>query len=79
MVWIADGNYVRPVRVRLGVTDTVNTEVIGGDLKEGDPIVLGDASANAPAVGEDAKNPFAPQFRGGRGGGGGGGGGGRGR
>ena len=77
MVWIADGNYVRPVRVRLGVTDTVNTEVIGGDLKEGDPIVLGDASANAPAVGEDAKNPFAPQFRGGRGGGGGGGGRGR--
>jgi hypothetical protein len=64
MVWIADGNYVRPVRVRLGATDTVNTEVLSGELKEGDAVVLGEASANAPAAGEDAKNPFAPQFRG---------------
>ena len=58
--------------MRLGVTDSINTEVVGGDLKEGDQIILGEASANAPAAGEDAKNPFAPQFRG-RGGGGGGG------
>ena len=72
-VWVQDGNFVRPVEeVRLGVTDTVNTEVVSGDLKETDNVVVGEnlpGTANA----DDAKNPFAPSFRGTRGGGTGGG------
>jgi HlyD family secretion protein len=72
-VWIVDGTYVRPLRVRLGITDNINTEISGGELKEGDAVVTGDAVAGDVAGGDDAKNPFAPQFRGGRSGRGGGG------
>jgi len=77
-VWIVEGQFVRPLRVRTGITDNVNTEIVSDELKEGQQIVIGDAVAGAAAAsGDDAKNPFAPQFpRGGRGGAGGGGGGG---
>ena len=34
---LADGE-IRPVAVQLGITDNRNTEVVGGDLKEGDRI-----------------------------------------
>src|SRR5439155_11004545 len=62
-IWIEDGNYVRPIKLRLGVTDTVNTEVVSGDLKEGQQVIIGEAAA-AGASSEQARNPFAPQFRG---------------
>ena len=62
-LWIEDGVYVRPVKVRIGVTDNLNTEVIADELKEGEQVVLGEATAGSGASG-DTKNPFAPQFRG---------------
>lgn len=70
-VWVQDGQFVRPVKLRLGVTDSVNTEVVSGDLKEGQAVITGDPVV-ASADGGDARNPFAPNFRGGsrRGGGG---------
>ena len=36
MVWKEESGYVRPIPLRLGITDGVHTEVISGDLKEGD-------------------------------------------
>lgn len=71
-IWIKDGQYVRPVTVSVGPTDTFNTEVSSPDLKDGAEVVVGEIHE------EDASqttNPFAPQVfrRGGRGGGGGGG------
>ncbi len=64
-VWVQDGQFVRPVRLRLGVTDSVNTEVVSGDLKEGQEVITGDPVV-ASADSGDARNPFAPNFRGGR-------------
>ena len=55
----------------LGVTDGLNTEVISDQLKEDQQVVTGEAVAGA-AGSDDARNPFAPQFRRGPGGGGGG-------
>jgi HlyD family secretion protein len=72
-VWVQDGQFVRPIKLRLGVTDSVNTEVISGDLKEGQAVITGDPVV-ATADSGDAKNPFAPNFRGGRRGGSSGGG-----
>jgi HlyD family secretion protein len=69
MIWLADGNFARPVRVRLGVTDGINTEVIADELKEGANVIVGEAVAGAGGA-DEARNPFAPQFRGGRRGGG---------
>ena len=74
-VWIQDGNFVRPAKLRLGVTDSINTEVVSGELKEGDLLVTGEQTAAAAAANDDAKNPFAPNFGKMRGGGTGGGGG----
>jgi len=71
-VWVRDGKFVRPVRVRVGITDGTNTEVSGEGLKEGSEVVIGESRPEQAASG-DAKNPFMPQF--GRKGGGGGGGG----
>ncbi len=61
-IWLADGQFARPVRVRLGVTDGINTEVIADELKEGAQVIVGEAVAGAGG-GDDARNPFAPQFR----------------
>jgi HlyD family secretion protein len=55
-VWVKDGNFVRPVDVKVGVTDRVNTAVFGDDLKEGDQIVTGDVVASTATE----KNPFMP-------------------
>jgi hypothetical protein len=73
VVWVQVANQVKPVRVRVGITDGTNTEVIAEELKANDVIVVGEAKAGAQS-GEDARNPFLPQFgRGNRGGGGRGG------
>ena len=64
-LWVEEGQFVKPVRVRLGLTDGANTEVISDQIKEDDPVVIGEVSASSG--GDEAKNPFAPQFR--RGGG----------
>ncbi len=66
-LWIEDGQFVRPVQVRLGLTDGTNTEVMADELKEGQAVVIGENTASSG--GDETKNPFAPQFR--RSGGGG--------
>jgi len=76
IIWVqAAANMVRPVRVRVGITDGTSTEVIADELRANDVVVVGESKAGAQAA-EDARNPFLPQFggRGSRSGGGGGGG-----
>ncbi|HSI34911.1 MAG: efflux RND transporter periplasmic adaptor subunit [Phycisphaerae bacterium] len=78
VLWLqAAGNLVRPVKVRVGITDGTSTEVIADELKATDTVVVGESKAGAQAA-EDARNPFLPQFGGGRGSRSGGGGGGSG-
>jgi HlyD family secretion protein len=86
-VWVKEGQYVRPVAVKAGLTDGTNTEVHADNLKEGAEVVIGEVITMT--TGNQTTNPFAPpQMRGGprggqggrgaTGGGGGGGGGARG-
>src|SRR5262249_51593439 len=42
MLWVADGAFVRPLRVRVGASDGVQTEVEGEGLDEGIDIVIGE-------------------------------------
>jgi HlyD family secretion protein len=58
-VWVKDGQFVRPVDVKLGVTDRVDTAVTSDQLKEGDEIITGDIVAGD----ETAKNPFMPPLQ----------------
>jgi HlyD family secretion protein len=66
VVWISDERWVRPVRLALGINDGNATEVTRGELREGDKVIVGDASGSASDNGYTS--PFTPKFsgRGGR-------------
>lgn len=51
-----------PVQIRTGITDEVNTEVTGGDLKEGDQIITGEVLPDESPSGPQ-RGPFGPRFR----------------
>jgi HlyD family secretion protein len=64
-VWIAEGKFVRPVPVSVGLTDGAFTEVDGKGLTEGLRAVIGESTREAEAASAAERNPFAPQiFRG---------------
>ncbi len=75
MVYILENGAPKAVAVQTGITDDVNTAILGGDLKEGDLLITGVVTASQGNAG-GTTNPFAPTLV--RGGGGGGGGGNRG-
>jgi HlyD family secretion protein len=79
MLWVVEGKFLRPIKVRVGITDGINTEVWGQDVKEGLEIVIGEQQQAAAG---GTVNPFTPQIprpaRSGSANGGGGGGGGSG-
>jgi HlyD family secretion protein len=60
ILWIPDGEQVRPLRARLGLTDGGMTEVEGEHLAEGLEIIIGQQSR--AAEGSDTTNPFAPKI-----------------
>jgi HlyD family secretion protein len=74
VVYVLENGLPMAVAVQTGITDDVNTAILGGDLKEGDQIITGQMVTDQGGGGSTV-NPFAPTpFRGGGGGGGGGGG-----
>jgi HlyD family secretion protein len=60
-VWVQDGEFVRPVTVKLGMTDGVLTEVFGNELPESTEIITGEQQQSAQSDG--TTNPFTPKFR----------------
>jgi HlyD family secretion protein len=58
-VWVVDGESVRPLKVHLGLSDGIMTEVIGGELRDGPPFVVGESTADPSA---DSGNPFTPKL-----------------
>jgi HlyD family secretion protein len=59
-VWIKDGNFVRPVDVKLGVTDRIDTAVTGEGLVENSQVIIGDLDPTGAAGGV---NPFLPPVK----------------
>jgi HlyD family secretion protein len=60
VVWVQDENFVRPIKVHLGLNDGAMTEIIeGGDLQEGMAVVTGETARSS---GDSTTNPFAPQM-----------------
>jgi HlyD family secretion protein len=71
-VWVKDGDFVKPVRLKIGLSDGVRTEVLPDrvevlpdgrkeehySLKVGEDLVTGEEEV--AAGGGDAKSPFAP-------------------
>jgi HlyD family secretion protein len=62
IIWVKSGDSIRPHRVRTGVTDGLNTEIRGRNIKEGDEVVLGMVSKEAKTTQTQQQNPFAPQM-----------------
>ena len=46
-VYVIDGKQLKPITVQLGITDNRNTEIVSGDLKPGDKIIVGDNPTTA--------------------------------
>jgi HlyD family secretion protein len=62
-LWVRQGGGLRRVEVRTGLTDGLLTEVVAGELSEGQQVVVGEA---ASARGSGPTNPFAPNIFGGK-------------
>ncbi|MDB6025983.1 MAG: efflux transporter, family, subunit [Verrucomicrobiales bacterium] len=58
IVWIQDGEFVRPLDVKIGTSDGANTAVTGEKLQEGQGVIIGEMASNAQA---NTQNPFIPQ------------------
>ena len=61
-VWVlGSDDKPRPVRVKLGITDGAYSQVVSGDLKEGDQVIVGSAGAkaagNQPGAGGGRRGP----------------------
>jgi HlyD family secretion protein len=59
-VWIKDGEFVRPVEVKTGISDGADTVVVADALREGQEVVTGETTENAQA---GTLNPFLPPVR----------------
>jgi len=69
-LWLPDGDYVRPLAVRVGLSDGTVTEVAGEQLTDGLAVVTGMQPVASTKT--DTSNPFTPTFpRGGSSAGGG--------
>lgn len=62
-VWVVDGSFVRPVRVAIGMSDGAMTQVLGGDLRDGMELVVGE---DRPDAAGDETNPFTVKMFGGK-------------
>jgi HlyD family secretion protein len=58
-VWVLDGDKVKAIALTLGISDGAATEVLRGELKEGQEIIVGAAGSGKPASGSGA----APRLR----------------
>jgi len=66
-LWVVEGESVRPLPVKIGVSDGSNTEVSGNDIKEGLEVIVGTLdAAEQKAAGETTTNPFLPKMPKGR-------------
>lgn len=63
-LWIVDGASLRPVKVTVGMSDGIMTEVQSRDLQEGTPVVVGEEQRESASKSSTGNSPFIPQFPG---------------
>jgi HlyD family secretion protein len=61
-LWAADGNHVRPITAKLGMSDGSLTVVEGEGLSEGTVLVTGIVTPESTDNSAAGANPFVPQF-----------------
>jgi HlyD family secretion protein len=60
VIWLKDGEFVRPVQVKAGTSDGSTTAVTADNLKEGEEIVTGEITGGPEQTG--TRNPFVPRI-----------------
>ena len=65
--WVFMDHQLKPVNLRLGISDGTNTELLGGELQQGQEVVTGvtGLSPTRATSGAGAGNPLMPAQRGG--------------
>jgi HlyD family secretion protein len=58
ILWLKEGEFVRPVEVAAGISDGMNTAVAAEGLREGDEVVTGEIIGAPTSV----SNPFLPKI-----------------
>jgi hypothetical protein len=63
MLWTVDGaGKIKPIRVRVGLSDGQKTQVQGEGLTTGTQVIVGSASgAQTASQGSQPSSPFQPQ------------------
>ena len=61
-LWVLRGLKAEPVSVQTGLSDGTVTEIVDGDLHEGDEVVL-EASSSDDAPPKSTSNAQNPRFR----------------
>jgi HlyD family secretion protein len=59
-IWVKDGEFVRPLMVKVGASDGISTGIACESIHEGQEVVTGET---AGATQGGTRNPFLPQFR----------------
>jgi HlyD family secretion protein len=57
-VYVLENGKLKPVSVTLGITDNRNTEIVGGELKAGDQIVIGEDQAADKSASPGSRPPM---------------------
>jgi HlyD family secretion protein len=61
-VYVLEQGEIKPVSVTLGITDNRNTEIVSGELKVGDQIIVGDAQASDQSKSSSSSRPPMRMF-----------------
>lgn len=67
VVWVTEGDGIRAVPVKTGLTDGTRSEVLAGDLPVGATVVVGDSGTGKATDNSGTVNPFANRSGGGGG------------
>ena len=59
IIWLKEGDFARPMEVKIGTSDGSNTAVVAGDLQEGQEVVTGETTGKAQT---GTQNPFLPRL-----------------
>jgi HlyD family secretion protein len=59
VIWLQDGGLVRPVEVKVGISDGATTSITADTLQEGQTVVIGEESRAAQSA---TTNPFLPKI-----------------
>ncbi len=62
IVWVKDGKFIKPVKVKVGATDGLCSAISGEGVVEGMEIITGQVSSQQPL--EAVVNPFTPKLPG---------------